>query len=363
MALLVCEKLSLRPLRQVTPLTMKPKATEPMPTIPTRKSRSEPPSRVKKIAVITVVALMAVVTRSVADSQLERLKAKASETSASLSVEESTETMSVGGRGEMEIQRTTFSIDTGARFFKMSYRSFVEGNAIENPDLLSDGGSGYGMLEPDRNWYWQGFIAASFRGISGTDIRKHQAKVRILATEGERVGYDLVFEMEAGTIVIRTVALAGREELFVSVFGENGGEELAVEFRGYPLGFNGPFDRWAHSASADIQNQGKERIAVPLDVNTDHWVLLTDHNLADTVADGQLGLIWPPGTLESAQVIHSENYAMGLDASNRGERPEQQYMLCHIVGKSWQEAREAMKALAPSAPDFITKALTGWTTK
>lgn len=342
---------------------MKNKTTFPIHAISTGKSRSEHPLPVKKLTAVAVLSLVTTLTLPAADSQLERLKAKASETSASLSVEESTETMSVGGRGDMEIQRTTFSIDTGARFFKMSYRSFVEGNAAENPDLLNDGGSGYGMLEPDRNWYWQGFVSASFRGISGTDIRKHQAKVRVLATEGERVGYDLVYEMEAGTIVIRTVALAGREELFISVFGENGGEELAVEFRGYPLGFNGPFDRWAHSASADIQNQGKERIAVPLDVNTDHWVLLTDHNLADTVADGQLGLIWPPGTLESAQVIHSENYAMGLDASNRGERPEQQYMLCHIVGKSWQEAREAMKALAPSAPDFITKALTGWTTK
>ncbi len=333
-------------------------------TIPARnphtRIRRANPTGCGKFAAITVLTLAATLTLHAEDNPLERLKAKASQASASLNVEESTETMSVDGRGDLEIQRTTFSIDTGARLFKMSYRSFVEGNATQNPDLLNDGGSGYGMLEPDRNWYWQGFISASFRGIPGTDIRKRQAKVRILATEGERIGYDLVFEMEAGTIVIRTVALAGREELFVSVFGENGGEELAVEFRGYPLGFDGPFDRWAHSTSADIQNQGEERIVVPLDVATDHWVLLTDHMLADTVADGQLGLVWSPGSLESAKVIHSGNYATGLDASNRGIRPEQQYMLCHIVGMSWQEAREAMKTLAPSAPDLITKALNGW---
>jgi len=102
-----------------------------------------------KLLVIIVLTLATTLSLHAEDNPLERLKAKASQASASLNVEESTETMSVDGRGDLEIQRTTFSIDTGARLFKMSYRSFVEGNATQNPDLLNDGGSGYGMLEPD----------------------------------------------------------------------------------------------------------------------------------------------------------------------------------------------------------------------
>ncbi len=309
---------------------------------------------------LPVLAMVLLPSGIAADETLEQLKRAASSVSATLNVEEAGKTLNKDNALEMEYLEYIFTIDTGTRFYKLIYRTFPDENAAENPDLLTDGGSGYGMLEPNKNWYWQGFITAFFKGVAGSDIRRHQGRVRILETDGNRIGFDLVYEMPGGIIVIRTTALAGRDELFVSVMGSGAGGELEVSFRGYPLGFDGPFDRWIHTASEDIRNRGTENAAFPLEGAADPWVLLTDHGLAGS-SSGQLGLAWAKEAVKHITVTHSGNYGIDLTFIGEDDAQEQRFVVVNFVDEmTWQEARERMSELSQAAPTLMERALSHW---
>lgn len=313
------------------------------------------------------VALALPLALKAADSKPEQLNKGASKAIATLEVKEVSAVIADGEKAGMKYSRTSFRINTGTKDYLMNYKSLPADEAKENPRILNDRSSGYGMVKPDRNWYANGFVTASIKGARDSDIQRHQGKVRVLKTEGERVGYDLVFEMEQGTIVVRTVALGGRDELFVAVRGmpaETGMKEnLMVGFRGYPMGFDGipreAFDRWVHTASADIGHGGTAQKATPLDIGKDQWALLTDHHLADG-RPGQLGLIWAPGKIEEAQVVHNGNYGIDLNYAGSDINPEHRFMVCHLDGMTWQEARKHMAELAKDATSAIQQALDGW---
>lgn len=290
------------------------------------------------------------------DEKLEDLKAKANTQTAQLNIEKTTE---FSNKAEMDYLKYDFLIDTATVNYKMIYRTFIGEEAIKNPELLSDWSSGYGMVEPDRNWYDQGFIEAYVPGIAHSNIKNCAGKVRTLQTEGERVGYDLIFEMEGTTIVVRTVALAGRDELFVSVKASYSIDGLFTRFLGYPMGFTEPFDRWVHTATTDIPNAGEENKDVLLDVATDHWALLTDHLFTEG-APGQLGIFWIGDIIDQIKVTHSGNYGIKLSFLSKEDDLEQRFMICRFDTMTWQEAREKMVSLSTMAPDLIEKALGGW---
>lgn len=292
------------------------------------------------------------------DIKQDQLKMKTEESPATLEVENGSTVISVGANAGRKYDVSHFRISTGTKDYVMQYRSFPANEAADNAGILNDSCSGYGMAKPDGNWYENGFITASVEG--GGDISNHRGNIRVLKTEGPRVGYDLAFELEQGSIVVRTVAMAGRDELFVAVKSTNASEaKLTTSFRGYPMGFEGELNRWVHTAGNEIQHSGSAGKATSLDTSDDHWALLTDHNLA-TGGPGQLGLIWAPENIDKARVVHSGNYAILVNYEGRNTSPEQRFMVCHFDDMSWQDACKRIEELAKDAPSLIKQALDGW---
>lgn len=294
-------------------------------------------------------------------SAAEKPKAKGGE-QATLRVKQVAETSSAA-TGSRKCDTTYFTIVTGTREYQLMYKSLPEEEARENPNVVNDSCSGYGMVKPSNCWYGHGFIEASMKGVPKSDIRFYRAKVKVLKDSGDRVGYDLVFDTEGGPITVRTVAVGGRDELYLAVRGSTGSAgdhvDLEVAFRGYPVGFQGELDRWVHAASGDVGNKGQADATGNLDMAKDNWALLADHNLSDPKG-GQLGLAWIPGKLEKGSVLHWKNYAIQVAFSKGDLKPEHRFMVCHFDGASWQDAKKQMSDLAKEAPALINAALDGW---
>ena len=274
------------------------------------------------------------------DMELERLKAAASAADARLVVRTSTY-----DRGAREVDQTEFRIDTGARQYTMRYKTFRDDEARQNAKDLNDGSSGYGMVAPHQNWYHNGFVQVDLSGPAGSSIRFMEGKPRPLVAAGPRVAYDLVFTDQTATVVLRTVALGGRDELFLSVAGRcaiDGEGRLTTTFCGYPLGFAPPFDRWVHADGQDIRHADKERKQSPLDLKAAPWLLLADHRLDPSGSkQGLLGLAYDKGVLTHAAVVHNRNYAI-LPSFTGSATEEQRYIVYTFGPLTWEAARAGL---------------------
>ena len=300
---------------------------------------------------VSVVLAAVLVGRAAAvDPELERLKAAASKARATLVVRQSTYR-----RRDRDVDQFEFRIDTGARQYAMRYKTFRGDDARLNAKELNDWSSGYGMVAPQQNWYHNGFVQVSLSGAKATSIRFTQGQPRVLAATGPRVAYDLIFADEAGTVVVRTVALAGREELFLSVGGKPAPGEgglLQTTFCGYPLGFKPPFDRWVHRDGQDIPNAGKERKQFMLDLQGAPWLLLADHRLdPEGSKQGLLGLVYDKSVLTQAAVLHNRNYAI-LPAFTGPAGATQRYTVYTFGAMRWQDARARLLRVSDAGDLF-----------
>jgi hypothetical protein len=291
------------------------------------------------------------------DAELERLKAAANEVHASLALRQSAQK-----QADKDFQNSEFLLDTAVMKYRLRYKTFPGAEAAQNPKLLNDWGSGYGMLAPHEFWYHNGFLDAALVDNKAGSVYMFALSgvVRELAAKGQRVGYDLVFSNAQGSVVVRTVALAGREELFVSVCGRlNAGAAgvLSVTFRGYPLGFSGPFDRWLHGDGQDIQNAGSERKTAALKLDVAPWLLLADHKLdPEGKRAGLLGLIYDRKALTSASLTTS-NYSLDVRFEGPGDQ-EQRFIVYTFGPKTWQAARQHL-AEVKDAGELLDRAFKG----
>ena len=287
--------------------------------------------------VVTLVAHL-----HAADTELEKLRAAANEPRAALEVEQT-----VYRKRGRDVVETSFLIDTGARRYRLRYKTFRGEAARHNPKDLNDWASGYGMVEPHTFWYANGMLI-DVRLAGGKDrvhIMGLQGVVRPLATEGSRVAFDLVFSGDRGSVVVRTVALAGREELFISVSGTLASEEtgvLTTTFCAYPHGFKAPLDRWVHTDGRDLPNAGKERKTFPLDLKAATWLLLCDHGKDPEGRQmGLLGLAYDRAALTAATVEHARNYSIRPTFTGHGTS-EQRYIVYTFGSMTWQAARRRL---------------------
>lgn len=294
------------------------------------------------------------------DPELERLKAAANEVQAALTLTERT-----FQKGDLDVVETQFHIDTGLRRYGLRYKTFSTENAGENPRQLNDWSSGYGMVAPHSCWYHQGMLKDV--GLIGPEgsvyIMTTAGTPRVLADAGPRVGYDLVFTRPEGTIVVRTVALGGREELFIAIFGrlaEDTPETLRAEFYAFPQGFTAPFDRWVHGDGQDIQNAGDEQQRFPWDLDKEGpWMLFADHaKPLDEAHLGPLGLIYDKAAVTSASVYHNRNYAITATFDGPGTL-QQRYIMFTFPAMGHEEAGRRLANVA-DADELFTRAFDGW---
>jgi len=273
------------------------------------------------------------------DAELERLKTAANQPRAVLGIEQT-----VHRKRGRDVLGTHFLIDTGARRYRLRYKTFRGEEARHNPKDLNDWASGYGMVEPHTFWYANGMLidVRLAGGKASVNAMGLQGKVRPLVTEGPRVAFDLVFSSDAGGVVVRTVALAGREELFMSVSGTLKSEKPAVlttTFCGYPHGFKTPLDRWVHVEGQDIPNAGKERKSCPLDLKVAPWLLLCDHGKDPKGQQiGSLGLGYDRAALTKVEVEHARNCSIRPTFAGPGAS-EQRYLVYSFGPMTWQAAR------------------------
>lgn len=303
------------------------------------------------ILTISVATLAFHLAAAGADSELEKLKKAASWSKATLEVKDGK-----GTQNGRHYNQTLFVIDTEAQQYKLSYKSFPGEEAADNPKELNDGASGYGMTEPNANWYQNGMVDVSAGGCS---INRVEGKAKVLQKEGALVAYDLTFDLAGDVVVIRTVALAGREELFLSIHASPGASKFTSTFRGYPCGFKGPFDRWVHLDGSEIGSgdEGGSAASIPLNLEKAPWILLTDHQLNSTGnAAGQLGIVFRKTAVAKASVSLRGNYAITTSFMAKDGGNEMQFILCNFSGMSWQEAIHALAALAKQGESLLDEA-------
>jgi len=288
------------------------------------------------------------------DAELARLKAAASETKATLAIKQTTPKLK-----EREYQNTEFILDTGAAKYRLNYKSFAGAGAKDN-GALTDGCGGYGMLAPHTFWYWNGFLTVEVAGQGYLYTGQTQGVVRPLATEGARVGYDLVFENDKGAAVVRTVALAGRDELFISVSGrlkDGSKAALRTRFLGYPHGYSLPFDRWVHAARQDVQGIAGKETTAPLKLDDASWVLLADHKLdPDGKKAGLLGLVYDRKAITGA-TASTNNYSIKVNF-NGPDAAEQRFLVYTFGPMKWEAARDKLAGVKDAA-ELLDKAFEG----
>jgi len=292
-----------------------------------------------------------------ADNELEALKAAANQCSTALEV--ANEGVVQEGK---PYNVTRFKLDTKMVRYLLRYQSFLGANASENPRLLNDGASGYGMLQPHGYWYGNGFLDAALRTSQGLlSASQCEGGVKVLEESGQRAAFDLRFGQPGAGMVLRTAALAGRGELFVELRGKAEARfTLSATFHGYPLGFNAPFDRCVHTAAGETGNSGTNYVTTALDPSKSQWLLLTDHKLnADGKRSGQLGLVFRRAGVKSLRVTHGGNYVINVDFVGGEDVGALDFIVCDFDVMTIKGAEDKLAVLAKDSDGLFKRAFDG----
>ena len=310
---------------------------------------------------VVLLAICAAFPARCVDNELDRMKAAANQATALLQTHASIQKV-----GDRDSICQEFNIDTGTTTFKLQYHTFPGDGAVDNRRLLTDGCSGYGMLEPNPFWYSNGFLGAWISlPPAGRSCSDKAARVVILERAGQRVGYDLVYEWPDAIIVVRTVALAGRDELYAAVYSKalDGKTPFSMlsAFLGYPLGFARPLDRCVHVDGAELKNGGEDKQPIErFDLTKPPWLLLTDHRLnADGKQAGQLGIVFDKTGMAKVEVQHQNNYGISTRFSSTDTQREQRFIVCNFTPMPIKQAEQALTDLAAHSKSLLSRAFDG----
>lgn len=263
--------------------------------------------RFQKINLLAFAAALSIVSYAKGDDVMEKLKESANNVKAALTFKEDR----TKNKDNSEYLKYTFDINTQTMQYSMQYKTFPGEDAKNNPAKLNDCSSGYGMNLPYPNWYTGGFINVSLMmPANGCNMSLIAGGPTILETSGKRVAYDITFKNASGCIVVRTVALAGKDELYIGVFGKtlvNSAGTMESTLSGYPLGFTAPHDRVVYGDNLEIKN-GDARTRL----NAVSWLLLSDKLKEKNNGGGLLGIIYDKNTMQGASVEIKDNYRVNV---------------------------------------------------
>lgn len=313
------------------------------------------------LAALTALAVFAARPSAAVEAGLQALKTAAARPCAALTTEAVRR-----AAGDRQCVVRTFTLDTGTTTLALQYQTFPGEGAADNRRLLNDGCSGYGMLLPNASWYTGGFLDAALTLAGGRRAcGDREARVAVLARDGRRAGYDLVYDWPDATVVVRTMAIAGRDELFVAIYGRarapGTAGTLSTAFQGYPIGFTGPFDRCVHAGSLEFRNAGAVgQPTASVDLARSSWLLLTDHLLnAKGDHSGQLGIVFDRNGLAKVDARHGNNYSIGIGCTSAPGQGAQRFIVCNFDAMSVKAAEEALAGLAAHTQTLLAQAFDG----
>ncbi|MHB9139977.1 MAG: hypothetical protein ACYC4Q_11300, partial [Victivallaceae bacterium] len=182
----------------------------------------------------------------------------------------------------------------------------------------------------------------------------------VLEKSGKRVAYDITFKNAVGCVVIRTVALAGKDELYIGVFGKHSsdaGGTLESTLRGYPQGYTAPRNRVAYGDNLEIKNGDAKT-----ELSLAPWLLLSDKLKEKMNEGGMLGVVYDKKTISHAKVNIKDNYRIDtslLTPFNANE-VSKQYCMIFTFGKvTVADAKKLLSEKAGAADKAFEDAFSG----
>jgi hypothetical protein len=285
----------------------------------------------KGMSLLVLVSALSAATSVKSDDALDKLKVAANTVVATLAFKES----HAKTRDGAEFLKYTFDINTQTKQYSLQYKTFAGADAKDNPAMLNDWSSGYGMMLPYTYWYHNGFVSVVLKTAdSGCHSFNIAGVPTILEKSGKRIAYDITFKNASGCMVVRTVALAGKDELYIGVFGKSLSDAAGTiesTLGGYPFGFDAPMNRIVYSENLEIKNGDAET-----ELKTAPWLLLSDKLKEDKNEGGMLGLIYDKKTVSKATVDIKNNYCVYIFLATpfKASEVSKQYCMIFTFGKT-----------------------------
>jgi hypothetical protein len=300
---------------------------------------------------LCLLALLALTAAGAAEDLLADLRAEVAAMTATATLTAGTSTLGDGGP---RYQTNTVKLTGDEATYALGYKSFFPPNEGQNRAKLNDWSSGLGMTEPSvHGWYTNGFVDVSLKDAQRSCSTSDRcAQVRLAGEKGKVVAADFFFTLDNGTVRLRFMVLANRPELFLAVTAtpQAPPARLALDFRCYPGGFQGPFDRRVHTAAREFRHGGPDNVQVTLDPKAEPWMVLADHYPGLTMRPmGPCTIAADPEGLQSAGAVIRGNYSVCPFYETAPGVTTALLALREFGPTTWQAARDEVAATTSEA--------------
>lgn len=301
--------------------------------------------------VLTALLLVTVGPGWAAEDLLADLRAEVAAITASASL---TAGVATKGDGGPRYQTNSLKLTGDEATYQLNYKSFLPPNENRNRAELNDWASGLGMTLPAvHGWYTNGFVDVALKdGQRSCTTGDRCATVRLVQATGKIVAADFLFALDNGTVRLRFAVLANRPELFLFVTAtpRNSPASLALEFRCYPGGFQGPFDRRVHTAMRECRHGDADDVTVTLDPQAEPWMVLADHYPGLTMRPmGPCSIAADPADLAVAGARIRGNYSVCPYYETRPGTTTALLALREFGPTTWQAVRDEVAATTTEA--------------
>jgi len=312
-----------------------------------------------RIALPLLVLLAASTVSSAAEDLLADLRAEVAAITATATLKES---VAAKGDGGPRYANSTVTLAGDMATYALQYKSFLPPNEARNRGELNDWASGLGMTQPSvHGWYSNGFVEVRLADAQRTcSISDVCGQPKLVQEKGKIVAADYDWKVPNGTVKLRFFILADRPELFlrVSAIPNSPPATLQLDFRCYPGGFVGPFDRRAHTALQEIKHAGPDLATAPLDPVKEPWIVMADHYPGITPRPmGPCTITADPEGVASARVEIKGNYPVEPKYETKPGVLTATFIVREFAPTTWESARDEVAGTTAEALQAAQQAL------